>query len=280
MGIKVLKGRDFSRGIAADVFDVDSATDKIGNNREQYNKVASSKSIIVNEETLKLLDLKYSEQFVIPTGAVKGTVVGEVQNFNGLTLHEKIPALVIRCNPNEEFGQMYIRISQPNIQQTIKYIQNKWSRFYPDQQFEFSFVDQKLQQLYTADKRVGQLFGVFASLAIVIACLGLFGLISLTVQQRVKEIGIRKVLGASVADITTLLSADFLKLVFISMLIASPVAWYLMNKWLTNFAYHINISWMVFALSAMAALLVAFITIGTQAVKAALANPVKSLRSE
>jgi putative ABC transport system permease protein len=159
-------------------------------------------------------------------------------------------------------------------------MQKKWAKFYPEQTFEFSFVDDNLQKLYSSDKRVGQLFFTFAALAIIIACLGLFGLISLTVQQRVKEIGIRKVLGASVANIAALLSTDFLKLVILSMLIASPIAWYIMNKWLEDFAYHIQIPWWAFALAAIVALLIAFITVSYQSLKAAMANPVTSLRSE
>jgi putative ABC transport system permease protein len=175
---------------------------------------------------------------------------------------------------------MFIRISPHNTQNTINYIESQWKNFYPDHRFDFAFADDKLQELYTADKRLGALFGTFASLAIIIGCLGLFGLISLTVQNRVKEIGIRKVLGASVINITSLISVDFIKLVIVSLAISSPIAWYVMNKWLQDFAYRINIEWWVFALAGCLAVFIALATLSFQSIKAAMANPVKSLRSE
>jgi putative ABC transport system permease protein len=217
---------------------------------------------------------------VVDMRVVQGTVIGVVSDFNGLSLHEKVPAVIIRCEPKAEFGQMYIRIAPENVSQTLAFIQKKWNSFYPEEAFNFSFVDDNLQKLYTADKRVGQLFGTFAILGILIACLGLFALISLTVQQKVKEIGIRKVLGAGVGSIVALLSTDFLKLVVLSMLIASPAAWYAMHKWLQDFAYRIDVEWWVFAVAAVGALFIAFVTVSFQSVKAATANPVKSLRSE
>jgi putative ABC transport system permease protein len=280
MQIKVLRGRDFSRSIAADVFNIDSAEQKVGDNHEAYEKLELSRPIIVNQALLKMLGIKYADNLVLTQKAVRGTVVGLVEDFNGLTLHEEIPAVAIKCEPNAEFGHMYLRISSKNTAGTLKYIQNKWHQFYPDQSFQFSFVDDNLQQLYSSDKRVGQLFFVFAILAIIIACLGLFGLIALTVQQRVKEIGIRKVLGASVTNITAMLSKDFLKLVAISMIIASPIAWWGMNKWLQSFAYRIEIQWWFFAFAGILAVFIAFATISFQSIKAARANPVKSLRSE
>lgn len=281
MGISVIQGRNFSRSIGSDLLNLDSAMKKLEKgNKAQYQSLLTSRPIIVNEEALAMIDTGYKDNMAIYKGALQGTVIGEVRNFNGLNLHEKIPAVVITCNPNQEFGQMYLKIAPGKTQQTIAFVQNKWNKYYPDSRFDFTFVDDKLQALYSSDKRVGQLFGTFSILAIIIACLGLFGLISLTVQQRVKEIGIRKVLGASVANITTLLSADFLKLVIISMLIASPIACYMMDKWLQDFAYHITISWWIFALATIVALLISFITVGFRSVKAASANPVSSLRSE
>lgn len=280
MQIKVLKGRDFSRSIAGDVLNIDSAAQKLSDNYEASEKLRAARPIIVNEALLKMLNIKYSDNLILNKGAIQGTVVGLVEDFNGLTLHEQIPAIAIQCDAKAEFGQLYIRISSKNTSQTLAFMQKKWREFYPNESFQFSFVDEKLQQLYSSDKRVGQLFFVFALLAIMIACLGLFGLIALTVQQRVKEIGIRKVLGASVANITAMLSKDFLKLVAISMLIASPIAWWGMNKWLQSFAYRIDIQWWFFALAGALAIIIALATIGFQSIKAARANPVKSLRSE
>jgi putative ABC transport system permease protein len=144
----------------------------------------------------------------------------------------------------------------------------------------FSFMDQDFDASYRAEQRVGRIFIVFTSLAIVIACLGLFGLAAYAAEQRTKEIGIRKILGASVATIAGMLSIDFLKLVFIAILISLPAGWFLMNKWLQDFAYRVNIQWWVLALAGFTAVLIAFITISFQSIKAALSNPVDSLRSE
>jgi putative ABC transport system permease protein len=155
-----------------------------------------------------------------------------------------------------------------------------WKKYNAAFPFDYTFLDDDYDRMYKADQRSGTLFSIFAGIAIFISCLGLFGLATYTAQVKVKEIGIRKVLGASVANITSMLSKDFLTLVIISLIIASPIAWYLMNKWLQDYVYRIQIQWWVFALAGIAALLIAFITISYQAIKAALTNPVKSLRSE
>src|SRR6185437_1349721 len=146
--------------------------------------------------------------------------------------------------------------------------------------FEFTFLDEKFDQLYKSEQQQGSLFTIFSCIAIFIACLGLFGLSAFTITQRVKEIGIRKVLGASIPQIVTELSKDFLKLVIIAAIIAFPVAWYAMSKWLLDFAFRISIGWWIFVLAGIIALIIAFATISFQSIKAALANPVKSLRSE
>nr|WP_294790506.1 ABC transporter permease [uncultured Mucilaginibacter sp.] len=280
MGIDVINGRDFSRSNATDMQNLDSLTKGISYSDPKYKRLENSTSVIMNEEAFKTLNIKYKENMVVNMRILHGTVIGVVTDFNGLSLHEKVPAVVIKCEPHAEFGQMYIRIGPENVSQTLAFIQKKWNAFYPEEAFNFSFVDDNIQKLYTADQRVGHLFGTFAVLGILIACLGLFALISLTVQQKVKEIGIRKVLGAGVGSIVALLSTDFLKLVILSMLIASPVAWYAMHKWLQDFAYRIDVEWWVFAVAAAGALIIAFVTVSFQSVKAATANPVKSLRSE
>ena len=150
----------------------------------------------------------------------------------------------------------------------------------PSQPFDYSFMDEEFNNLYTTEQRTGHIFITFAVLAILIACLGLFGLVTYAAEQRTKEIGIRKVLGANVTNIVTMISKDFLKLVLIASVIAFPVAWWAMNKWLQDFAYRVNISWWVFVLAACIAVLIALMTISFQAIKAAIANPVKSLRTE
>jgi putative ABC transport system permease protein len=165
-----------------------------------------------------------------------------------------------------------------NIQ--IADIQEIWKELAPAVPFEYSFLDDDFQKQYETETRLSLVFGLFSGLAILIACLGLFGLATFVTARRTKEIGIRKVLGASVAGITGLLVRDFLKLVFVAIVIASPVAWYFMDKWLADFAYRIELQWWMFGLAGLAAVAIAFLTVSFQSVRAALANPVRSLRSE
>ena len=159
-------------------------------------------------------------------------------------------------------------------------MQTSWHQLNPNEPFEYSFLDEDFQKNYEAENRLSAIVGYFTVIAILISCLGLFGLATFSAEQRTKEIGVRKVLGASVAGIVALLSKDFLKLVAISVVIASPIAWWVMNKWLQDFAYRTNISWTVFVITTLLALLIALITISFQAIRAAIANPVKSLRTE
>ena len=162
----------------------------------------------------------------------------------------------------------------------LKSIRASWHKLNPNEPFEYSFLDQDFQKNYEAENRLSSIVSYFTIIAILISCLGLFGLATFSAEQRIKEIGVRKVLGASVPNIVSLLSKDFLKLVAISIVIASPVAWWVMNKWLRDFAYRTNISWTVFVITTAVALLIALITISFQAIKAAIANPVTSLRTE
>jgi putative ABC transport system permease protein len=180
----------------------------------------------------------------------------------------------------EERGSMAFRIKTGNISSLIGQIKSKWDAMVPGQPFLYSFMDEDFDATYRADQRTGNIFIWFAILAILVACLGLSGLAVFTAEQRTKEIGIRKVHGASVTDIVTLLSRDFIKLVLIAIVIAAPVAWYIMNSWLQGFAYRISIQWWVFIVAGIIAVLIALFTISFQSVKAALMNPIKSLRTE
>jgi hypothetical protein len=207
-----------------------------------------------------------------------GVVVGVVRDFNFRSLHEKIGPMVI-YNHTDWAGAFYIKTAPGGTAGAIKAAQNVWSKFVPDQPFAYSFLDDGYNKLYHSEQRSSTLIAVFASIAIAISAMGLLGLAAFAAEQRVKEIGIRKVLGASVQSIIRLLSTDFLKTVLIANLIAFPVAWYMMNKWLQDFAYRINISWWIFAAAAIVAMLVALATVSIQSIKAALANPAKSLKS-
>jgi len=238
---------------------------------------------VLNETAVKMLGWGNDQNAVgkdMLYGTTKGKIIGVVSDFHFESLHQSIVPLIFYMPKQSYYGYISIKISGNNIPATINAIQSTWNKYLPQIPFDYSFLDQKFQQLYNSEQQQGSLFTIFSFIAIFIACLGLFGLSAFTITQRVKEIGVRKVLGASVPQIVAELSKDFLKLVFIAAVIAFPIAWYSMNKWLLDFASRINISWWVFVLAGIAALIIAFVTISFQSVKAANANPVKSLRSE
>lgn len=206
-------------------------------------------------------------------------IVGIVKDFNFNSLRESIGPVVMTLAENT--GALSIKVDTKNLPALLSQIKARWTELSPNVQINYSFMDQEFDASYRTEQRTGQIFIVFTSLAIVIACLGLFGLAAYAAEQRTKEIGIRKVLGASVSAIAGMLSKDFIKLVIISILIATPFAWYFMNTWfLQGFAYRINIQWWVLALAGVAALLIAVITVSFQSIKAAVANPVDSLKNE
>jgi len=177
-------------------------------------------------------------------------------------------------------GMMIVKLKTTDVAGLIAVLKTRWDGLGAEEPFTYSFLDDRFNNTYRSEQKVAMILGIFAGLTIFVACLGLFGLAMFTAEQRTKEIGIRKVLGASVATIVNLLSIDFLKLVLVAVVIATPVAWWTMNKWLMDFAYRIDISWWMFALAAVTALLIALFTVSFQAIRAAIANPVKSLRTE
>ena len=181
--------------------------------------------------------------------------------------------------PNR-FQYLYVRFDQAKADNVVSTIEKTFNEFYPKQSFEYSFLDDTLAMMYKSERKLGAIFSYFSFLAIFIACLGILGLSLYSIQQRVKEIGIRKVIGASVPGITTLLVKEFIQPVFIATLIAIPIVWYGMSKWLEDFAYRITISWWVFVVAGVLTLLIAILTVSLQAIKAAIANPIKSLRTE
>ncbi|HEX8278011.1 MAG TPA: FtsX-like permease family protein, partial [Segetibacter sp.] len=244
-----------------------------------------SNSVIINETSARLfgyqnpIGKKISKLIdVDSTGTEEYTVIGVVKNFHFASLRENIGALCMVLDKSTE--AVSFRLSTDNIAATVKNVEAIWKKLAPGEAFTYSFLNEDFNAMYAAEQRTGKIFIVFAILAIFLACLGLFGLATYAAEQRIKEIGIRKVLGASVLTIAGMLSKDFLKLVMIAAIITFPVAWWAMNKWLQDFAYRINISWWIFLVAGLVAVVIALITISFQAIKAAIANPVQSLRTE
>ena len=205
-------------------------------------------------------------------------VIGVVKDFHFRSLHERISPLVMVLAPDA--GTLIIKLKTKDVAALTATLKKRWTNYGAEDPLAYSFLDDRFNETYKAEQKIGSILGIFAGLTIFVACLGLFGLATFTAEQRTKEIGIRKVLGATVAGIVSLLSKDFLKLVFIAFIIASPVAWFVMNKWLQDFEYRINISAWVFVIAALLAIAITLITVSFRAIKAAVANPVKSLKTE
>ncbi|MEO6136337.1 MAG: ABC transporter permease [Ginsengibacter sp.] len=259
-GIKVIAGRNFSKDFGMD-----------------------TSSFVINEMAVKALGLSSNSEAIgkpFQYGGRNGTVVGVFNDFNFESLHQRIIPLVLyeSLKPND-YSFISIKISG-NPSAALAQLEKTWKKFLPEVPYQFQFLDERFAELYMAENKQSGLFTLFAFIALFIACLGLFGLSAFTITQRVKEIGVRKVLGASTGSIVALISKDFLLLVIISAVVAFPVAWYAMENWLQDFAYRINLQPWVFLAAGFIAMLIAFATISLQAIKAARANPVKSLRAE
>jgi putative ABC transport system permease protein len=258
-GIKIVAGRNFSKDYGMD-----------------------TSSFLINETAVKALGLKSNENAIgkqFQYGDRKGTIAGVFNDFNFESLHQRIIPLVLLESTGDGYGNISIKTSG-NVPAALAQIEKVWKKYLPEIPYEYNFLDARYAKLYEAEQKESSILIIFSCVAILIACLGLFGLSAFTITQRVKEIGIRKVLGASTRTIVELISKEFLLLVVIAAVFAFPVAWYVMNHWLQNFAYRINIAWWVFVVAGIIAFFIAFATISFQAIKAAIANPVKSLRSE
>jgi putative ABC transport system permease protein len=263
-GVHVVAGRNFSRTYTTD-----------------------TSNFILNEAAIKAIGWKSSQESIgkdFTYGQFKGKVIGVIGDFHFESLRQKIVPIVL-INPATTASQSYfnslsLKVSGKNISGALATIEKVWRKYLPEIPYQYTFLDERFANLYETEQQQGTIFTIFACIAIFIACLGLFGLSAFTITQRVKEIGVRRVLGARVDSIVKLLSMDFLKLVLIASIIAFPVAWFAMTHWLQDFAYRISIHWWVFVLSAILALIVALVTVSFHSIKAAIANPVTSLRSE
>ncbi|MEO8109109.1 MAG: ABC transporter permease [Ginsengibacter sp.] len=262
LGMQMVAGRNFSKEFATD-----------------------STGLIINEAAARTFGwgiMNAVGKTIIRENSNRGVnvpfrVIGVVKDFNFRSLHQPISPLLMMLQP--DWGLIF-KIKTADVQGLLATMKTQWDKFNTDEPFTYTFMDDLYNKTYSAEQKTGTILNIFAILTVLVACLGLFGLATYTAEQRTKEIGIRKVLGASVTEVTRMLSKDFIKLVFIACLIAFPLSYWAMNKWLQSFAYRINISWWIFVIAAFAALFIALITVSFQAIKAAIANPIKSLRTE
>ena len=260
--MKMASGRNFSKDFATD-----------------------SSAILLNETAAKALGWNNTTAIgktIIRQNSDRGNnfayhVIGVVKNFNFKSLHEAVSPLFMTLQPE---GGLVFKVKTKDVAGLLSFMKRQWESYNTGEPFTYSFIDDLFNKTYSAEQKTGTILNLFSILTIFVACLGLFGLATYTAEQRTKEIGIRKVLGASVSQVTGMLSKDFAKLVFIASVIAFPAAWWAMNKWLQSFAYRIQVSWWVFVFAGIITLLIALVTVSFQAIKAAIANPVKSLRTE
>jgi putative ABC transport system permease protein len=262
LDLEIIAGRDFDR-----------------------NKRTDSLGMIINEAAVATLGVAPEKALGMRVSADVGvdnprfyTIIGVVKNFHFKSLRENVGALSLTIGNYS--NAMAVKLHAGDVANTIAKIEEKWKKVAPGQPFNYYFMEDSFNHTYEAEQRLGKIFSIFTTLSILIACLGLFGLAAFNAEKRSKEIGVRKVLGASVSQITYKLSIDFLKLVGIAILVSLPLAWYVMNKWLEDFTYRIEIGWGIFALAATLAVVISIITVSYQSIKAALANPIKSLRTE
>ncbi|RFS16295.1 FtsX-like permease family protein [Emticicia sp. C21] len=250
-----------------------------------HKPVASDtlRELLVNEKMVKSLGLKSPEEILdkkllVGDLSKTGIIVGVVADFNNTDLYTGVePTVIFSSRSHYRYAAVRLKAYNPN---TIQDIAKIWEKLYPDNVFEYSYFKEDVARFYEREELISNLTKTFAALSVFISCLGLFGLATFSIKQRTKEIGIRKVLGASVFSITSLLSLDFLRLVFLSIIIAVPVSYYFMAEWLKDFAYHVSIEWWIFAATGIVAVVIALLTISYQAIRAALVNPVKSLKTE
>ena len=258
--IEMVAGRDFSKSIVTD----------------------DSLAFIINEAAAKAYGLNSPQDAInkdFNYGRINGKIVGIIKDFHFESLHQNIIPIVIQIDESS-YNYISIKLDGKQTKEGLAHVEEVWKTFLPNRPFEFQFLDERYRQLYDSEKKESQLFTIFSGLAIFIACLGLFGLTTFNTLQRVKEIGIRKVLGASVPTILALLSKEIVMLIIVANVIAWPIAWVFMSKWLDSFAYHIDMSLFVYILAAIAAVIIALITVSSQTIKAAMTNPSSTLRYE
>ena len=259
-GIRLLAGNDFTASAAGDTI----------------------RQIILNEQAVKRFGWKDPEGAIgkpFEMGNQKGIVRGVVNDFHFNSLQQAIEPLAI-YPIGDRFSRITVKADIKKVDQSISFIEKTWKKHFPSALFDYDFMDEQIGEQYAAEKKFAKIFLYFSVLSLVIACLGLYGLTAYSASQKVKEIGVRKVLGATVNNLAIMLSRDFLKLILVAFIIAVPIAWYMMNNWLTDFAYRTDISWWMFGAAGLLVLMIAIVTVSFQVIKAAVANPIQSLRTE
>jgi ABC-type antimicrobial peptide transport system permease subunit len=236
---------------------------------------------VINEKAAKIMGMTPTTAIgkSLTLGGDKGTIVGVVKDFNYKPVQTAIEPMIIAFN-KWNGGIVLVRTQPGKTEATIQALEKISKQLNPAFPFTYGFVDQDLNNLYKGEQQMGSLFNVFAIIAIFISCMGLYGLSAFMAEQRTKEIGVRKVLGASVFNVVYLLSTGFTKLIFIAIAIAIPITWFAANKWLSSFAYRVNVGWAIFLIASLGALTIAWLTVSYESIKAAIANPVKSLSNE
>jgi len=243
----------------------------------------TAKEFLVNEKLVKNLGIADPKDVLNKEidlwGFMHGEIVGVVKDYNDRSFRRDIDP-VLFTTAKWGYNQAGIKLTTTDVSSTVRSIEKIWNQTFPEFVFEYKFLDDKIESFYKQENQLSSLYKIFAVIAIFLSCLGLYGLVSFMAVQRVKEVGVRKVLGASVSSVIYLFSKEFIILVAIGFVIASPIAWYFMDKWLQDYVYRINISWWIFLVGGISAVIIALVTVSFQAIKAALANPVKSLRTE
>ena len=257
MDIKLLAGRDFSESYPSD-----------------------SSGFVINESAQKLIGYKDAIGKPLTFWGKTGNIIGVAKDFHFASLHDPIKPLILYMGENKDWGNILVRIDKGKTRVALDGLGKIYKSFNPGVPFTYSFTDTDYNKLYQGEQLLNKLSAYFSFLAIFISCLGLLGLTMFSAAQRTKEIGVRKVLGAKVSSIFALLAKEFIQLVIIAFVIATPIAWLLMNSWLREYAYKIEISWWMFAVAGIVSLVIALVTISFQSIKAAIANPVESLKTE
>ena len=267
LGLELVAGRDFSKEMKTD----------------------AEHGFIINETAVRELGFAKPEQALgetllwptwrNPDLIKRGQVIGVVKDFHYKSLYDQVEPAVLQIYP-EAYWKVAVKVKAAGIENAIADVKGVWSKFSPDYPLEYNFLDESFEKMYRSEEKLKSLLWIFTSMAIIVGCLGLFGLAAYAAERRTKEIGIRKVLGATEKSIVLLLSKDFVKLVLISIFLASPIAWYFMHQWLQDFAHRIDVSWWIFALAGLSTVTIALITVSFHAIKAAFRNPIKNLRTE